>query len=386
MPKTYAEINERIRRREAVVLTAEEAIGFVRENGVRKAAKEIDVVTTATFGTMCSSGAFLNVGHTKPKIKFGGGEVTLNGVECYAGLAAVDFYIGATARKKHGAGSRTYGGGHVIHDLVAGKDVLLKASAIPSDCYPREELEKWINIRDVGHAVLVNPRNGYQNYNVAVNRSGSTIYTYMGKLLPGMGNANYSSAGQLSPLLNDPRYETIGIGTRVWLAGAQGYVFWNGTQHNPGAHRGANGVPTEGAGTLGVCGDMKSMDPEYLVGTAFTNYGNSLAVGLGIPIPVLDEGIMRNVSVSDAEIFAPVVDYSADYPNATGRIIQKVSYAELRSGEIMIGKKKVPTGSMSSYPKALEIAGRLKGEVEKGRFLVQEPVQMLPGSKRGGGS
>lgn len=383
MPKTYAEINERIREGRAVVMTAEEAIDFVKRCGARKAAKEIDVVTTATFGCMCGSGAFLNVGHAKPRIKFGGGRVSLNGVDCYAGLAAVDLYVGATARRASNGTGRPYGGGHVIHDLVAGKDVLLKANAIPSSCYPAKELEKWINIKDIGHAVLVNPRNAYQNYNVAVNRSRKTIYTYMGKLLPETGNANYSSAGQLSPLLKDPYYETIGIGTRVWLAGAQGYVFWNGTQHNPGALRGRNGVPMEGAGTLGVCGDMKSMNPEYLAGASITGYGTSLALGIGVPIPILSESIMRSAAVPDDEIFAPVVDYSKDYPMSTGKTIKRVSYGELRSGSIEIDGKEVPTGSLSSYRKARSITEKLKEEIEKGTFLVQEPVQRLPGPKRG---
>jgi uncharacterized protein (DUF39 family) len=51
----------------AVVLTAEEIIDYVEDKGLEKAAKEVDVVTTATFGPMCSSGCFLNVGQTKPK-------------------------------------------------------------------------------------------------------------------------------------------------------------------------------------------------------------------------------------------------------------------------------------------------------------------------------
>ena len=53
----------------------------------------------------------------------------------------------------------------------------------------------------------------------------------MGRLEPHQKNGNYCSAGQLSPLLNDPYYETIGIGTRVWLAGAHGHVYAEGTQH-----------------------------------------------------------------------------------------------------------------------------------------------------------
>ena len=73
----------------------------------------------------------------------------------------------------------------------------------------------------------------YQNYNVAVNLSDKTIYTYMGVLKPRMGSAGYSSAGQLSPLLKDPYYKTIGIGTRIFLGGGIGYVAWPGTQFNP---------------------------------------------------------------------------------------------------------------------------------------------------------
>ena len=102
----------------------------------------------------------------------------------------------------------------------------------------------WININDLNEAVLFNPRNAYQNYNVAVNRSDRTIYTYMGMLKPRLDNANYCSAGQLSPLLNDPCYTTIGIGTRIFLGGGVGYVIWQGTQHNPTVPRNDNGTPS----------------------------------------------------------------------------------------------------------------------------------------------
>ncbi len=67
--KTYEEINERIERKKAVVMTAEEIIGYVEAKGFEAAAREVDVVTTATFGPMCSSGCFLNFGHAKPRIR-----------------------------------------------------------------------------------------------------------------------------------------------------------------------------------------------------------------------------------------------------------------------------------------------------------------------------
>jgi len=127
--KTYEEINNKIEKKECVVVTAEEIIHLIRENGSKNVAKEVDVVTTGTFGPMCSSGAYLNVGHSKPRIKLGGGKTYLNDIPAHTGLAAVDVYIGATTlaeddpRNKQYPGTFDYGGGHLIHDLVAGKDV-----------------------------------------------------------------------------------------------------------------------------------------------------------------------------------------------------------------------------------------------------------------------
>jgi uncharacterized protein (DUF39 family) len=384
MPKTIREINERIRAGSAVVVTAEEIIDIAADKGVEGAAKEVDVVTTGTFGPMCSSGAYLNVGHLKPKLKLGGGHATLNDVAAYAGLAAVDLQIGATAladddpRNKVYPGEFAYGGGHVIHDLVAGEDIRLVASAYGTDCYPRKQVASWINLRGLNEAVLFNPRNCYQNYNVAVNLSDRTVYTYMGILRPNLSNANYCSAGQLSPLLNDPLYRTIGVGTRIFLGGGIGYVAWQGTQHNPDVPRGENGVPKGGAGTLGVIGDLKQMSPEFLVGTSLRGYGVSLTVGIGTAIPVLDEEVCRYATVTDADITAPVVDYSEAYPQARSESLGEVTYAELRSGTVTVCDRKVPTASLSSYPKAVEIAETLRAWVREGRFLLTEPVRPLP--------
>jgi uncharacterized protein (DUF39 family) len=389
MLRTIAEINEKIKRGKAVVVTAEEVIDIAREKGVRKAAEEIDVVTTGTFGPMCSSGVFLNFGHSQPKIKLGGGKAYLNDVPVYTGLAAVDVFLGANAlpeddpRNKFHPGEFNYGGGHVVEELVAGKDVRLVAIAYGTDCYPRKKLETWVNLKDINNAILFNIRNAYQNYNVGANLSDRTIYTYMGVLKPNLGNVHYSTSGQLSPLLNDPYYKTIGVGTRVFIGGGIGYVAWHGTQHNPHVPRGENGVPREGAGSLSLIGDLKQMKPEWLVGTSMLGYGCTLTVGIGIPIPILSEEILRYTTVSDADIFAPIVDYSEAYPQRRPEIICEISYAELKSGHVNIQGKDVPTASLSSYPKAVEIANILKGWIEKGEFLLTEPVAPLPGVESG---
>jgi L-aspartate semialdehyde sulfurtransferase len=160
------------------------------------------------------------------------------------------------------------------------------AEGYGTDCYPNKRLEKDITLKEMVNAVLCNPRNAYQNYNCAVNLSKRIIYTYMGPLRPRAGNANYCTSGALSPLMNDPYFRTIGIGTRIFLGGGVGYVCFPGTQHNPGRPRSPNGIPTQPAGTLMVIGDLKQMTPRYLVGVSLLGYGCSLAVGLGVPIPL----------------------------------------------------------------------------------------------------
>jgi uncharacterized protein (DUF39 family) len=366
------------------VYTAEEIIEVVKNKGAKKAAAEVDVVTTGTFAPMCSSGAYINVGHSNPRIKLGGGSVTLNDIPVYAGFAAVDLFVGATAipdddpRNKIHPGKFPYGGGHLIEDLVAGKDVQLVGRAYGTDCYPRRKLETWVRLEDMNEAVLFNMRNCYQNYNVAVNLSDHMIYTYMGVLHPKMRNATYCSAAQLSPLLNDPLYLTIGVGSRIFLAGGIGYVVDRGTQHNPSVERTDLGVPRMGAGTLAVMGDLKNMTSRWLRGASFAGYGVTLAVGIGIPIPILDEEILRNAAVTDADLVAQVVDYSEAYPKCIPGSLGEVTYAQLKSGSITVNGKKVPTAGLSSYSRAREVADILKDWIKDGSFLLSEPVAPLP--------
>jgi len=380
--KTISEINERIREGKAVVVTAEEMIDIVRTKGEKKAAETVDVVTTGTFSPMCSSGAFINFGPSIPGIK--ASKVWLNGVPAYAGLAAVDIYIGATEPRegdplnKVYPGEFLYGGGHVLQDLVEGKQVLLEAKAYGTHCYPRKYLEKRVSLKDLPFAQLCNPRNAYQNYNCAVNTTNKTIYTYMGMLKPRLGNANYCTSGQLSPLINDPLYKTIGLGTRIFLGGGIGYVVSHGTQHKPDVPRTKNGVPKQSAGTLMVLGDLKDMHPRYLTGVSILGYGCSLAVGIGVPIPILNEEIAMYTGISDEDIVTQVVDYGHDYPVCNGRSLAEVTYKELRSGIIKIDGKEVPTAPLSSYARAREIAEKLKEWIKQGRFYLSEPQKLLP--------
>lgn len=369
--KSYEEINERIRKGQAVVLTAEEVSQMAQEQGVTAVARKVDVVTTGTFGPMCSSGAFLNFGHSEPPIKMK--RVWLNDVPAYAGIAAVDAYIGATEVADN---DEHYGGAHVIEDLIAGKKVHLRATAPGTDCYPRRSIDTWVTKDDLNECFLFNPRNAYQNYGAATNTSERILYTYMGMLLPRCGNVTYSTAGELSPLLNDPYLRTIGLGTRIFLGGTEGYIAWNGTQHNPSRPRNDCGIPTGGASTLSLVGDLKAMSPEFIRAAVFEKYGISLSVGVGIPIPVLDEDIAKAVSVTNADIETSLFDYSV--PSRNRPSLGVYNYEQLRSGSITFKGRSLRTAPMSSLPKARQIAGQLKDWIAAGRFEVSRPVAPLP--------
>ena len=367
--KTYEEINKKLKEGKAVVLTAEEVSEMAKTKGPDEIAEKVDVVTTATFGAMCSSGAVINFGHADPPIRME--KIRLNGVPCYEGLAAVDSYIGATACDPE---NPDYGGAHVILDLLDGKDVILEAWGKGTDCYPRKYIRTKININTVNEFILFNPRNAYQNYNVAVNTTKRMIHTYMGTLLPNMRNATYSTSGELSPLLNDPEFRTIGIGTRIFLGGAQGFVVWNGTQFNTSRPKNEFGIPVTNAATISVMGNLKEMSSDYLQAVYYEKYGVSMFIGIGIPIPILDEDMARRVSVRNSQIETSVLDYgTAGTPK-----LDQVNYEQLQSGFIKIKGKKVRTAPVSSLAKARKIADELKNQLQNGLFEITRPVQLFP--------
>lgn len=367
--KTYEEINQKLKSGKAVILTAEEVSKMALTATPEEIVEKVDVVTTATFGAMCSSGAIINFGHANPPIRME--KIRLNGVPCYEGLAAVDSYIGATACDPE---NPTYGGAHVIQDLLEGKDVLLEAWGKGTDCYPRKHIRTKININTINEFTLFNPRNAYQNYNVAVNTTKKMIHTYMGTLLPNLRNATYSTSGELSPLLNDPEFRTIGLGTRIFLGGTQGFVVWPGTQFHTTKPKNELGVPVTNAATIAVMGNLKEMSSDYIQAAYYDKYGVSMFVGIGIPIPILDVEMAKRVSINNSQIETSVLDYGT---NGTPKLGQ-VTYGELQTGLIIVGGKKIRTAPVASLSKARKIANELKEWLQSCNFEISKPVQMFP--------
>ncbi|MTJ09917.1 MULTISPECIES: homocysteine biosynthesis protein [unclassified Anabaena] len=374
--RTIAEINEKISQKRAVVWTAEELKARVAEIGVNKAAKQVDVITTGTFEPMESSGAIINLGHTDPPIKIR--RCWLDGVPAYAGFGAVDLYLGASCAVDSidGEEVRERGGGHVIEDLIAGKSIQVRAVGQVTDCYPRATFETTITRDTINQFYLFNPRNLYQNFIVGVNGGDRPLHTYLGPLQPRLGNAVYSNPGSLSPLLNDPDLQLVGIGTKIFLAGGIGYVAWEGTQHFPLQKRLENRTPIGPSATLALIGDAKQMDARWIRGCYFKSYGPSLMMGVGVPLPVLNAGVVERCAVQDKDLVAPIVDFSI--PRRVRPTFGLVSYAQLKSGRITIEGRTVRVASLASLFLSRKVAQELKQWITEGIFTLTEPVASIP--------
>ncbi|HEY9838773.1 MAG TPA: homocysteine biosynthesis protein [Vampirovibrionales bacterium] len=370
--RTIAEINDKICQKKAVVWTVEELKARVLEKGIPAVAKEVDVVTTGTFEPMESSGAILNLGHTDPPIKIR--RCWLDGVPAYSGFGAVDLYLGATevAEAQDGEEIRDRGGGHTIADLIAGKPIHLRAIGQVTDCYPRASFETTLTKDTINQFYLYNPRNLYQNFIVGVNGGDRPLFTYLGPLQPHLGNAVYSNPGAISPLLNDPELDLIGPGTRIFLGGGIGYVAWEGTQHFPKQKRLPNKTPIGPAATLALIGDAKQMNPRWVRGCYFHNYGPSLMLGVGVPLPILNEQVVLHCAVQDQDIVAPIVDFSI--PRRVRPTFGLVSYAQLKTGRITLEGKPVRTAPLASIFFSRQVALELKHWIESGEFTLTEPV------------
>jgi uncharacterized protein (DUF39 family) len=127
-----------------------------------------------------------------------------------------------------------------------------------------------------------------------------------------------------------------------------------------------------------VKGVLKGMNPRYIRAVSVLGYGVSMAVGIGIPIPILNEDMAFFTGVSDADIQMPIKDYGHDYPNGIARNLGYLTYAELRSGEVLINGKPTQSVPVTSLSMSLEVATTLKSWIEQGKFQLTEPVEPIP--------
>jgi len=77
----------------------------------------------------------------------------------------------------------------------------------------------------ISYAQILSTRNAFKNYVAFVNPRNAPLQTIFSALeFPPNSPAHWSGCGQLNPIKNDPKLETIGIGTRILMNGAEGFV------------------------------------------------------------------------------------------------------------------------------------------------------------------
>ena len=416
--KTIAEINQKIKDGDVTVLTAKELCDAVR-SGKSISVEDVDVVTTATRGIMSGTLAILSFPVADPGVFSRAEQVFLNGVPANAGpcpnehLGIIDLVVHGTAER-----DARYGGGHLFHDLIrgAGIEVAVKAHGTGTATETGAEITTTIDIDDIPFARMLTTRSAYRNYNAFVNpgETFSTIFS-VADFKGNCSEAMFGGCGEINPLEKDAG--TIGVGTRILLNGAVGYVIGEGTR-STGVRR-----------NLSLFADMHEMDSSCISGFT-TSAGPDLINSIAVPIPVLDEDVLSCASRLDSEIELPVMDIR------TRTEIGRIDYSQVwrfgsdplvtfepslcvhcsacnvkcpagaftgseviddlccncghcasvctggafaaEMGAIMLRGREIPvTLRHSDRAGAIKLADELKQRIERGSFLLAEPVQRL---------
>jgi putative methanogenesis marker 16 metalloprotein len=286
--KTLEAINRKIQEGSAKVWAACEFKERVR-SGETVTARDVDVVTCGTFGVMSGTMAALSI-PVSPGGFVRAEQVWLNGVPAYPGpcpnenLGIIDVIVFGTAHA-----GRKYGGGHLFRDIVSGKSIEVVVQA------EGREFVSSVRLPDLGFARIITTRSAFKNYYACVNPNRSVIHTIFS--VTGLSGpcteATFSGCGEINPLQNDPSLRTIGPGTRILVNGGIGYVMGTGTRSTPGRPN------------LSVYADMAGMVPE-LMGGFVTSAGPECLASFAVPVPVLDDRSVADLSILNEHIPLPV--------------------------------------------------------------------------------
>ncbi|MCQ1536367.1 methanogenesis marker 16 metalloprotein [Methanosarcina sp. KYL-1] len=310
--RTIPEIQAKIDSGEAVVLTAAEISERVRA-GEELGLEDVDVVTTATRGIMSGTYAVLSFKVSEPDSFVRASEVLLNGVPAVVGpcpnerLGVLDLIVLGTA---HSESDPRYGGGHLLRELVEGKNITVDVSTSGGDRFSVET-----GLFEMPFARLYATRHAFKNYRAFVNPGKEPLNTIF-HALPFEGEfreMTFCGCGELNPIENDPKLETIGIGTRVLINGAEGFVTGSGTRSSPDNPN------------LAGFADLHGMTPEYMGGFA-TSAGPEIINTWAVPIPVLNQGMLDNILKLDREIPLKLVDVAGRLP------LCEISYGDVWDG------------------------------------------------------
>jgi len=289
--RTIARINAKIKKGEAVVFTAEEFKQIVR-NEEPATAKSVDVVTCATCAIMSGTAAILSIPIAERNEFERADKVWLNDIPAFPGpcpnerLGIVDVFVYGTARANH-----VYGGGHLFREIVEGKQIEVKVKA--ND----RIIERKISKEDLQFARMITTRSAFKNYMAFVNPEEGevgSIFSVTGLKGP-YKEISVTGSGEINPLENDPLLKTIGVGTKIMVNGATGYVIGVGTRSS------------EEKPNLSVIADMHEMDAEFMGGFV-TSTSPECITSIAVPIPVINEEVFSNLTIRDEAVKLPIAD------------------------------------------------------------------------------
>jgi putative methanogenesis marker 16 metalloprotein len=298
--RPFSEILEHVDHGEAIVMTAQEVCDLVI-SGESEELEDVDVVTTATRAIMSGTYAVLSFPVAPPHTFLKARSVWMNGIPAQVGpcpnenLGVLDLVVFGTA---HSRDSPEYGGGHLFRDLVEGRPVQVEVETDTGRCFETE-----VDLDHMPYARLNGSRHAFKNYSAFVNPSDTPVFTifHARGFEPRCGGATFSGCGQINPVKNDPLLESIGIGTRVLLNGAEGFVTGTGTRSS--SHR----------PNLSGFGDMHLMNPEYMGGFR-TSAGPECICSWAVPIPVTTSKILKEIARLDRDISLPIMDVISRMP------------------------------------------------------------------------
>jgi putative methanogenesis marker 16 metalloprotein len=297
MVKSFPEIQTCIKKGEAVVMTSQEVCDLVR-SGDQADLQDVDVVTTATRAVMSGTYAVLSFPVACPGSFARARKVWINGISAYVGpcpnekLGILDLIVFGTA---HSRDRNDYGGGHLFRDLVERKPVLVEVETDEG-----RMLQVVVCLDEMPNARLYGTRHSFKNYSAFVNPGDSPVSTifHARPFEPYCGAATFSGCGQINPIKNDPLLETIGLGTRILMNGAEGFVTGQGTRSSPKRPN------------LTGFADMHKMNPEYM-GGFITSAGPECICSWAVPIPVTTDTIQKEIARLDGDIPMPVMDVNS---------------------------------------------------------------------------
>ena len=288
MVGSFSEIRERVAGKEAVVMTAEEISRLV-ESGDSSRLNEVDVVTTATRAVMSGTYAVLSFPVAEPGSFSESRRAWINGIEAEVGpcpnenLGILDLMVFGTA---HSRSRLHYGGGHLFRDLVEGKKTMVEVETDSGRAIQAE-----VTLDQMPFARLFGSRHAFKNYSAFVNAGRDPVATIFHRLpfAPLCAEATFSGCGLINPIQNDPHLESIGLGSRILLNGAEGYVIGTGT-------RSSKQRPN-----LSGFADMHLMNPEWM-GGFITSAGPECICSWAVAIPVISESILAETGRPDRDI------------------------------------------------------------------------------------